>query len=92
MADCDRTLADMHLYLDKELHKHTFETVQDHLRECPDCLRAFDFHAELRSVVARKAKETVIPVTLQQRLADAFSLDAPKLFGQQSPFDRPSSF
>jgi hypothetical protein len=31
-------------------------------------------------------------MSLQQRLAETFSLDAPKIFGQVSPFDRPSAF
>jgi anti-sigma factor (TIGR02949 family) len=92
MADCDRTIADLHLYLADELLPHTHTLVQEHLRACPSCLHAFDFHAELRSVVARKAKEPALPMSLQQRLAETFSLDAPKIFGQVSPFDRPSAF
>jgi anti-sigma factor (TIGR02949 family) len=92
MADCDRTIADLHLYLADELLPHSHDLVQEHLRACPSCLQAFDFHAELRSVVARKAKEPALPVSLQQRLADTFSLDVPRIFGQVSPFDRPSPF
>jgi mycothiol system anti-sigma-R factor len=92
MADCDRTIADLHLYLANELLPHSHNLVQEHLRACPSCLQAFDFHAELRSVVSRKAKERALPASLQQRLAETFSLDAPKIFGQVSPFDRPSPF
>lgn len=92
MADCDRALADMHLFLDDELLPLTAGDVREHLRACPHCLHAFDFHAELKAVVARKAKEDTMPDSLKQRLAETFSLDSAKVFGQKSPFDRPSAF
>jgi mycothiol system anti-sigma-R factor len=92
MADCERMLAEMDLFLSRELLDQSRENVQLHLAGCPDCHRAFDFHAELRAVVAHRAKETVLPVSLQQRLAETFSLDAPRVFGKVSPFDHPRPF
>jgi mycothiol system anti-sigma-R factor len=92
MADCERMLAEMDLFLSKELLQQSYESVQIHLTDCPDCHRAFDFHAELRAVVANRAKETVLPTSLQQRLAETFSLDAPQVFGKLSPFDHRHPF
>ena len=85
-------LAEMDLFLSQELLQHSYDTVQVHLADCPDCHRAFDFHAELRAVVANRAKESLLPVSLQQRLAETFSLDAPKVFGAVSPFDHRRPF
>jgi anti-sigma factor (TIGR02949 family) len=92
MADCEDTLRELHQFLANELTPHTRTTVADHLGGCNDCLQAFDFHAELRSVIARKAREYTMPEGLMARIQECFTLDQVSVFNQPSPFDKPSPF
>ncbi len=92
MADCEDTLRELQLFLAKELSPHTQVAIASHLDDCSDCLQAFDFHAELKSVIARKAREYTVPTTLMARIQACFTLDQASPFAQPSPFDRPSPF
>jgi mycothiol system anti-sigma-R factor len=56
MADCEETLRELYTYLDGELPTDSEHTVAAHLEGCLDCLQAFDFHAELRAVIAKKCR------------------------------------
>ena len=46
MADCDDTLRDLFIFLDGELAPDPHLEVIGHLTDCPDCVHAFEFHAE----------------------------------------------
>lgn len=92
MADCEDTLKELQLFLANELSPHTQTAISSHLNGCTDCLQAFDFHAELKSVIARKSRETTMPEGLMARIQECFKLDQPSPFEQPSPFDRPSPF
>jgi anti-sigma factor (TIGR02949 family) len=92
MADCEDTLRELQLFLAKELSPHTQTAIASHLDDCSDCLQAFDFHAELKSVIARKAREYTMPAGLMARIQECFTLDQASPFGQPSPFDKPSPF
>ena len=56
--DCSQTLKELDLFLDSELSDAAREAIRHHLDECPDCLSAFDFHAELKQVIQKKCQET----------------------------------
>ena len=43
------------------------ETIHAHLDGCPDCLQAFDFHAELKTVIATKCRNDEMPPGLLQQ-------------------------
>ena len=58
MADCNETLRELEAFLDNELKPETHVAIRAHLEGCPDCLQAFDFHAELKIVVPRSAATT----------------------------------
>lgn len=68
MADCEKALRELDTFLDGELSDATRTAIHDHLDGCPDCLSAFDFHAELKSVIAQKCQKDEMPPGLLSRL------------------------
>jgi mycothiol system anti-sigma-R factor len=68
MSDpCDDALAELHLYLDRELDDDTRARIEVHLRQCSPCLEAFDFESELRRIVADRCRARV-PDELRSRI------------------------
>lgn len=92
MADCENTLRELQLFLARELSPHTQTAISAHLDGCHDCLQAFDFHAELKSVIARKARENQMPAALMSRIRECFTLEQGSPFGAAKPFSQPSPF
>jgi len=74
MADenCDDALHELYGFIDGELTTEKRAAIQHHLDDCPPCYEAFDFEAELRTVIARKCVDSV-PDSLRQRIADAIT-------------------
>ncbi len=68
--DCDDVLAQLDLFLDRELDDGTRVRIEAHLRRCSPCLEAFDFESELRRVVARGCREQASEA-LRARVLDA---------------------
>lgn len=68
MADCDETLRELHHFLDDELSDEARHAITGHLDGCLDCLQAYDFHAELKQVVAAKCHSDEMPEGLLERL------------------------
>ncbi len=68
MADCEKTLRELETFLDGELSEASRSTIHDHLEGCPDCLSAFDFQSELKSVIATKCRNDEMPPGLLSRL------------------------
>jgi mycothiol system anti-sigma-R factor len=68
MADCDEILREIEAFLDGELTPASKASIQEHLDRCLDCLHVFDFHAELRWVIAQKCRETKVPPGLLDRV------------------------
>lgn len=54
---CDDAIAQLYAYLDGELDDSTIARIEEHLQRCSPCLEAYDFEAELRKVIAAKARE-----------------------------------
>ncbi len=73
--DCNDTLRELELFLDEELSDATRHTIHNHLQGCPDCLQAFDFHAELRTVIAAKCRTDEMPPGLLDKIALCFGED-----------------
>jgi mycothiol system anti-sigma-R factor len=69
-VDCSETIERLYGYLDGELTEERRTEIQHHLDECPPCLKAYDFEAELRVVVADRCRDHV-PPSLVQRVKDA---------------------
>ena len=75
MADCNETLRELEASLDGELPVDTRESVHEHIEGCMDCLQAFDFHAELRTVVREKCRNDEIPPGLLAKIEQCFGED-----------------
>ena len=74
-GDCSQTLKELDLFLDSELSDDARESIRHHLDACPDCLSAFDFHAELKQVIAVKCQENEMPADLLVRIEKCFDTD-----------------
>jgi mycothiol system anti-sigma-R factor len=74
-ANCTETLRELDLFLDGELSDRARATIHHHLDGCPDCLGAFDFHAELKQVVAVKCQNDEMPPDLLSRIEHCFDTD-----------------
>jgi len=72
MADCNETLRELETFLDGELSPHEFDDIRAHLVGCPDCHEAFDFHAELKAVIAEKCRRDELPPGLLARIRECF--------------------
>jgi anti-sigma factor (TIGR02949 family) len=75
MADCNETIRELEAFLDKELSTEGHEAIHAHLEGCTDCLQAFDFHAELRTVIATKCRNDEMPAGLLSRIEQCFNED-----------------
>jgi anti-sigma factor (TIGR02949 family) len=75
MADCNQTLRELDAFLDHELSSETHSAIRAHLEGCPDCLQTFDFHAELKTVVAQKCHNDEMPPGLMDKIARCFGDD-----------------
>lgn len=76
MADCNDTLRELEAFLDNELKPETHVAIRAHLEGCPDCLQAFDFHAELKIVVAQKCRNDEMPPGLMDKIQRCFGDDS----------------
>lgn len=72
MADCNDTLRELELFLDHELSETARLEIHHHLEECPDCLQAFDFHAELKTLIATKCRNDEMPPGLMSKIEGCF--------------------
>ena len=70
--DCNDTLRELELFLDRELSDGAKQTIHNHLEGCPDCLQAFDFHAELKMVIAEKCQNDEMPPDLMNKIKLCF--------------------
>lgn len=67
-VDCGELLSNMYPYLAGELMSVDSEQFAGHLDNCPDCYKTVDFHNQLRTVIARKAREPELPQAFWERL------------------------
>ena len=79
MADCNETLQELQAFLDHELPFDAQRVIEAHLSGCVDCLQAFDFHAELRTVIAAKCRTEPLPPSLVAKIEACFGLDPEQL-------------
>jgi mycothiol system anti-sigma-R factor len=80
--ECTEAVELLYHYLDGQLTEERRILIQRHLDDCPPCLDAYDFEAELRVVIAHKCRERV-PDHLRVRVARAIRAVRDPLDGQQ---------
>ena len=68
--ECSEAVELLYHYIDGQLTEERRTLIQRHLDDCPPCLDAYDFEAELRVVIAHKCREHV-PDHLRLRVARA---------------------
>lgn len=73
--DCSATLRELDVFLDDELSPQARQSIRHHLDDCPDCLSAFDFHAELKQVIGEKCNNDEMPPGLLARIEKCFDTD-----------------
>jgi anti-sigma factor (TIGR02949 family) len=75
MDDCDETIRELEAFLDGALSEDGHQTIHAHLDGCSHCLQAFDFQAELRTVIAAKCHNDEMPPGLLSRIEQCFNED-----------------
>lgn len=70
--ECRQALAELFGFLDGEIGTEDRERVSEHLDRCSDCLEAFEFHHELRVLIAERCRADV-PDDLKGRILDALA-------------------
>ena len=75
MDDCNDTIRELETFLDGALSEDGHRSIHSHLAGCSDCLQAFDFQAELRSVIAEKCRNDEMPPGLLSRIERCFNED-----------------
>jgi len=75
IRDCAETLRELDVFLDGELSQHQQAAIRHHLDGCMDCLGAFDFHAELKIVIAQKCNNDEMPTDLLEKIERCFGTD-----------------
>ena len=75
VPDCKETIRELDIFLDGEISAAHSEAIRAHLDGCMDCLGAFDFHAELKAVIATKCNNDEMPPDLLRRIERCFGTD-----------------
>ncbi len=65
--ECQRALNELYAYLDQELTEETRASIAVHIEECGPCINVFDFHQELKQLVARCCT-TEVPSALKAKI------------------------
>ncbi len=78
---CDDVIENMYLFLDKEITEEKRADVQQHLTECIPCLEAFEFEAELKTVIATRCKDKV-PAHLYEKIMTSLTAETEGNSGQ----------
>ena len=76
MDDCEEILREIYPYLDSSLSESARAEIQQHLDDCLDCLHVYDFHAELRLLIAKKCREKTVPPGLLTRVQDCLGMES----------------
>ncbi len=74
MSDCDEILQELYTFLDGEITPESKASILRHLDSCLNCLHVYDFHAELRMVIAAKCRDEV-PPGLMERIQQCFGAE-----------------
>jgi anti-sigma factor (TIGR02949 family) len=74
-ADCRQTLEELDTFLDDEISVSLREQIHLHLDGCVDCLQTFEFHAELKQAIRRKASNDEMPPGLLGKIEMCFDED-----------------
>lgn len=86
--DCNETVHRLYHYLDGALTADRRQDIVRHLDECSPCLRAFDFEADLRRLIADRCKDHV-PEHLRAQIAAAIDHEHRQVSAAPAPGGQP---
>ena len=84
--ECSEAVEVLYHFLDGQLTEERRILIKRHLDDCPPCLDAFDFEAELRQMIALRCRERV-PDGLMERIAAAIQHEEGGFQRQRGPFE-----
>lgn len=70
-TDCQKVLAELEAYLDREVAGALCADIQAHLERCAPCLKRADFERHLKEIVASRCREGKAPDQVLQRIRAA---------------------
>ena len=73
--DCRETIKELDCSSTTSCPTARGSAIRNHLDGCIDCLQAFDFHAELKQVIAEKCQHDEMPADLLSRIERCFDTD-----------------
>lgn len=59
--DCEKALANLYLFIDREIDSASCEEIQSHIDGCSECLSEYDLEQIVRTLVSRSCGETAPP-------------------------------
>ncbi len=65
--DCEQALANLYLFIDREIDTASSEQIQSHIDECSDCLGEFDLERVVKQLVSRSCHD-VAPEPLRDKV------------------------
>jgi mycothiol system anti-sigma-R factor len=65
--DCEKALANLYLFIDREIDNASSEQIQEHIDECSDCLGEFDLERVVKQLVSRSCADKA-PQPLRDRV------------------------
>jgi mycothiol system anti-sigma-R factor len=78
--NCAETIQTLYEFLDGELTDDRRSEIGHHLDNCHPCLKAYDFEAELRQMIASRCRDHV-PDNLRFRIAAAIEAERQRAAG-----------
>lgn len=66
-TDCSKALANLYLFLDRELDDASWDEIHAHVADCEPCLSAFDLEVLVKQLVSRSCAEKA-PGDLRDRV------------------------
>jgi len=63
--NCEQSMQELTLYLDRELSEAEILEVRQHLDECPPCRHCYEFQAELKRLVRKECASEGAPDRLR---------------------------
>ena len=89
MSDCNDTLRELELVPRRRADSEARNAIHVIIsRAASDCLQTFDFHAELKPIIAQKCRTDVMPPGLLERIERCFERTATPIRRNPKAADR----
>ncbi|NNN13850.1 MAG: mycothiol system anti-sigma-R factor [Acidimicrobiaceae bacterium] len=72
-VDCRESIARLYEFLDNELCSADQAAIKRHIEHCSPCLEAFEFEAELKSMIRSRLRKEGVPLELKEKIRKALA-------------------